>query len=90
MGFEGHIENGIVVTNQPLPLRDGTPVRVEPVASPNDFWRSATLGELAREQGILPPASFEELLGGWPTEDLNDGFEEEMRKWRGHDPDKRS
>ncbi len=29
MSFEGHIENGAVVLDQPLSLPNGTPVRVE-------------------------------------------------------------
>jgi hypothetical protein len=29
--FDGHIENGVVVFDQPVPLPDGTPVRVEPL-----------------------------------------------------------
>ncbi|MFL5244517.1 MAG: hypothetical protein ACJ8FY_20650 [Gemmataceae bacterium] len=29
MSFEGHIENGVVVFNEPISLPNGTPVRVE-------------------------------------------------------------
>jgi len=32
MSFEGHIENGVVVLDQPVSLPNGTPVRVEVVA----------------------------------------------------------
>lgn len=32
MPFDGHIENGRVVLDAPVPLPDGTPVRVEAVA----------------------------------------------------------
>ena len=31
MSLEGHIENGVVVFDQPAPLPEGTRVRVEPV-----------------------------------------------------------
>ena len=31
MSYDGRVENGLVVTNQPLPLPNGTPVRVEPI-----------------------------------------------------------
>lgn len=33
MSFEGHIENGVVVFDRPVSLPNGTPVRVEVVAS---------------------------------------------------------
>ena len=33
MSFEGHIENGVVVFDQPVALPNGTPVRVEVVSS---------------------------------------------------------
>jgi hypothetical protein len=32
MSLEGHIENGVVVFDQPVSLPNGTPVRVEVVA----------------------------------------------------------
>ncbi len=32
MSLEGHIENGVVVFNEPVSLPNGTPVRVEVVA----------------------------------------------------------
>jgi len=28
------------------------------------------------------PMKFEDLVGGWPKDELNDGFEEEVNKWR--------
>jgi predicted DNA-binding antitoxin AbrB/MazE fold protein len=33
MLLEGHIENGVVVLNEPVSLPDGTPVRVEVVSA---------------------------------------------------------
>ncbi len=33
MPFQGHIENGLVVLDEPVALPDGTVVRIEPVAS---------------------------------------------------------
>jgi hypothetical protein len=37
MSFQGHIENGVVVFDGPVPLPDGTRVRVEPVASAKEI-----------------------------------------------------
>ena len=48
MSFEGHIENGAVVLNQPIPLPNGTAVRVEVIAS------SKTLAE--RFQSVIGAA----------------------------------
>lgn len=33
MSFHGHIENGVVVFDEPVALPEGTPVRVEPVSA---------------------------------------------------------
>ena len=82
MIYDGRVENGMVVTNQPLPLPDGTPVRVEPMTPPADFWRPVSLDELARMQGVSPPASIENLVGGWPADELDDGFEDALMVWR--------
>jgi hypothetical protein len=32
MSFEGHIENGVVVFDQPVAIPEGTPVRVEAIS----------------------------------------------------------
>jgi hypothetical protein len=83
MRFQGHVENGRIVLDQPLPLPDGTPVRVEPItAAPTDFWQSRSLEELAKDQGVSIPGSPEEQLGGWPADELDDDFEEAFRGWR--------
>jgi hypothetical protein len=83
MSFQGHVEKGLVVLDQPLPLPDGTPVRVEPILEvPTAFWQSHSLDELARQQGVTAPTSPDDLLGGWPADDLNDDFEQALRNWR--------
>jgi hypothetical protein len=82
MSFQGHIEKGMVVVDEPLPLPDGTPVLVEPIARPGDFWRSCSLDELARRQGACPPSTVEDLFGGWPAEERDDDFEQAFRSWR--------
>ncbi|HLX61251.1 MAG TPA: hypothetical protein VKX17_08205 [Planctomycetota bacterium] len=40
---------------------------------------------IAKAQGVKPIRDPRELLGGWPKSELNDGFEEELRKWRKSD-----
>jgi hypothetical protein len=83
MSFQGHVEKGMVALDAPLPLPDGTPVRVEPITTaPADFWRSYSLDELAERQGVSAPRSPGDLLGGWPTDELDDDFEEAFLHWR--------
>jgi hypothetical protein len=83
MSYQGRIEKGMVVLDQPLPLPDGTPVRVEAIIPlPADFWQSCSLDELARRQGVPTPGAVEDLLGGWPADELNDDFEEAFVRWR--------
>lgn len=54
-----------------VPCRDG-----------DEFWRGKSFEELAREQGVRPVERLEDLLGGWPEEEVNDGFEEALLEWR--------
>jgi hypothetical protein len=49
---------------------------------PLDFWESYTLDELARRHGVPLPSSPNELLGGWPEDELDDDFEQAFREWR--------
>ena len=49
------------------------------------FWQRASLEELALQQGVRPVERFEELLGGWPEDEIDDGFEEALERWRQHD-----
>jgi hypothetical protein len=81
MSFQGHIEKGMVVVDRPLPLPDGTPVRVEPI-EPANFWQSVSIDELADRQGVKAPKSVDELLGGWPADELNDDFDAASLHWR--------
>ncbi|MCI0631874.1 MAG: hypothetical protein L0Y44_14610 [Phycisphaerales bacterium] len=83
----GTIKNGTVVLDQRHGLPEGTRVSVEPVnqSSPpgsGDFWRKKTLQEIMDEQGIKPIRSIDDLAGGWPEDELDDGFEEQVRRWR--------
>jgi len=55
-----------------------------------DFWRPSTLGELAAGQGVSAPASVEELVGGWPADELKDHFEDAFTAWREHELEPRA
>lgn len=46
------------------------------------FYRGYEIEELAKIQGVRPVEYFESLLGGWPDE-IDDGFEEAVARWRG-------
>jgi hypothetical protein len=47
-----------------------------------DFWQGASLEDLARQQGVRPVEHLEDLLGGWPEDEVNDGFEIALERWR--------
>jgi hypothetical protein len=38
--------------------------------------------ELARQQGVHPVERLEDLAGGWPADQIDDGFEEALERWR--------
>ncbi len=90
MTYEGHIENGVVVFDRPVPLPEGTEVRIEPLRpveqrespSHDEFWRDRTLDEVAAEQGVKPVTDLDEARGGWPKDELDDGFEQAVASWR--------
>ncbi len=88
MVFEGHVENGGVVFQNPLPLPDGTPVRVESLAVPG-FWESPSIDDLARQQGVPALSTLEELLGGWPADEADDDLESCVHAWRQQEMDNR-
>jgi hypothetical protein len=85
MTLRGHIQRGAVVLEEPAALPDGTPVEVrtlEPAVRP----QSTSLDDLARQQGVAGPASFDTLLGGWPEGEEGDGFEDAVTRWRADEP----
>jgi len=82
MTFQGHIEKGMVVLEHLLPLPDGTPVVVEPITRASDFWEPHSLDELAKRQGVSAAASPDDLLGGWPVDEIDDDFEKALLSWR--------
>ena len=48
----------------------------------DEFWRSLSFEELARQQGVRPVERFEDLAGGWPEDQLEDGFEQALERFR--------
>ncbi len=83
MIYYSHIENGVVIFLKPVRLPDGTTLRVEAVGRPEeDFWESCSLDDLARRQAVSVPRSTDELLGGWPDDELEDRFDTAVRAWR--------
>jgi hypothetical protein len=61
-----------------------TPTTSSPPPSPlmDPFWHSPSLEDLARAQGVKPINNLEEIMGGWPEEEIDDGFEEAVLRWR--------
>jgi hypothetical protein len=72
--YRGQIKNGVAVLDNPAALPDGTRVRVEVDPQDGDFWTNKTAAESAREQGVAPLTSADDLAGDWPTEDTADDF----------------
>ncbi len=87
MIYRGCIHNGVVVFEEPVSLPDGIKVRVETLdpataLRSDEFWASRTVEELAALQRAKTPESFDDLLGGWPETELDDGFEHAVAGWR--------
>ncbi len=49
------------------------------------FWHSLTFEELARAQGVQPVQRLEDIMGGWPEDQRDDGFEDAIRAMRQED-----
>jgi len=69
MTYKGHVENGVIVLDEPVPLQEGTKVRVEP----DESGRELTLAERLKDViGIvkgLPPdfaAQHDHYIHGTP------------------------
>jgi hypothetical protein len=53
----------------------------------DDYWDDhPSLEELARQQGTHPAKRFEDFAGGWPEDEIDDGFEEALERWRRPSP----
>lgn len=84
MAGTGVVKGGVVVFENGLTLAEGTRVRVEELRAhaTGSFWTAPTLDELAVAQGVQPVRSLDEVMGGWPEDELDDGFEQALRQWR--------
>jgi hypothetical protein len=71
----------------PTPKKKDPRAPAETEFPAGDFWRGYSFEELARQQGVRPVERVEDLLGGWPEDQIDDGFEEAVLRWRGHSPD---
>lgn len=69
MTYYGKIKNGVAVINSPVPLPEGTLVRVDVEPSGSDFRNGNSFEELAREQRVMLLSSTGELAIDWPRED---------------------
>ncbi len=50
-----------------------------------DFWTSLTIDQLAEMQDVQPVRSLDDVLGGWPDDEIEDGFEDALAQWRLND-----
>ena len=82
MTYHGHIQNGVAVLDTPVPLPDGTPVRIEIERADSPFWTNKSLTELAREQNIQHCVDPAELAGDWPPNDSVDDLMAFVREAR--------
>jgi hypothetical protein len=91
--YLGRVRNGVVVFDQPVPPLEGRRVRIQEVsaepidAADQSFWADPSLEDLAEQQGVAVIGKFENVLGGWPEPEIDDGFEAEFRRWRGEHTD---
>ena len=53
------------------------------------FWKPLTVDELARLQGIKPVRKLEDIVGGWPEGEEDDGFEKAVAEWRKADVERK-
>jgi hypothetical protein len=74
MTYRGRIRNGVAEIDSPIPLPDGTEVRIEVESNGNTFWQSKTVADLVREQGVPTLRAASELTGDWPEDDSIDDF----------------
>jgi len=65
-----------------MPVPKGKDSHDELGGRAKEFWQQTSLEELARHQGVRPVERLEDVTGGWPEDQIDDGFEEELERWR--------
>lgn len=66
----------------PVPKPKGNSLHSDIELRANEFWQYTSPDELARQQGVRPVTRYEDLAGGWPEDQIDDGFEEALERWR--------
>jgi hypothetical protein len=82
MTYRGCIKNGVAVLETPIPLPDGTRVRVEVEPTESEFSSGKTVEDLAREQCTKPVSNPGDLAIDWPQDDSVDDLMALVRKVR--------
>lgn len=54
----------------------------ESLPAAGEFWTSLSWDELAELQNVRPVERIEQVVGGWPPDEIDDGFEEALVQWR--------
>jgi hypothetical protein len=88
MSIRGRVKDGAIVLDSPIPLPDGTPVRVEPelpakLAGLKRYGEDRRtpqerLAEIMAEQGVEKTATYENLVGAgadlWDSDEEFEAF----------------
>lgn len=92
MSYMGHIQHGVVVFNQPIPLPEGTAVVVEPTRKAEltlpaaDSWKERSIDDLKIEQGVTAAQRWEDVFGQgaslWDDDRQFDDFVTQIRARR--------
>jgi hypothetical protein len=82
--FTGRIEAIVISDIEPIEAMDDEVAKSLPSGAPlpATFWNPPTFEQLAEAQGVKPVTTLESILGGWPEDEINDGFEDAVEAWR--------
>jgi hypothetical protein len=53
----------------------------------DEFWQNRSIEELEAMQGLSGPTDLNRIFGGWPEDQLDDGFERVLEQWRAPESD---